>query len=328
MKMKKVLSVIGVVIIAAVIVAGITLSRKKSQKESIPIKIGYLPMSFNLPLYVALEQGYFSDQGLEVETVAIPSGTLIIDALVSGRIDVNGGSAITGHWFAELNSPGTFKTFMVTLVTGETDCRVFIALVKKDAPYQRPEDLKGKCIGTFPGATSVCLGKIIMRHFLDPEKDITFVEIPPANQLPALATGQVDALLTLEPMGIIGASKGISRYFIDNPLQYAILPYTGAAHSFSTKFLRARPREAYKVLRAYERALDFIHNNEPEARKCLAKYTSLPESLVNKLPLAVWPKLADIDRQQVQRVADLFYQEGLYPRRLDTTELYYEPRRR
>ena len=53
------------------------------------VKIGYLGFVLALPTFVALEKGYFQEQGLKVTATLFESGTIITDALITGRIDVN-----------------------------------------------------------------------------------------------------------------------------------------------------------------------------------------------------------------------------------------------
>ena len=182
------------------------------------VQVGYLPVSMSLPTFVALEKGFFSEQGLHVKATQFVSGTLIMDALIAGRIDVNAGSASVGHWMVESNVPGTFKIFLIYGTENEWD-KTFPIIVKKDAPYQTLLDLKGKKVGTFPGITSIALAKAIFRKYLDPEKEVVFIEIPPQNMIEALAAGSVEAVFTPEPFGIIGVSKGIARYLVKSPHQ-------------------------------------------------------------------------------------------------------------
>ena len=79
------------------------------------VKIGYLTLVMSLPTFVALEKGYFQEQGLKVVNTPFESGTLIVDALVTGRIDVNAGSAVvlTGSLNRICPAPLRFLLFMV-----------------------------------------------------------------------------------------------------------------------------------------------------------------------------------------------------------------------
>lgn len=114
------------------------------------VKVGYLPLVMSLPTFVAQEKGFFAQEGLKVKLIPFQSGTLIIDALVTGRIDANCGSAVTGHWFAEQNVPGRFKIFLIYGSKGLRD-NTFVVVVRKDSPMKDLQDLEGRRVGTFPG---------------------------------------------------------------------------------------------------------------------------------------------------------------------------------
>ncbi len=288
------------------------------------IQIGYLPVSMSLPTFVALERGYFGEQGLSPKATQFVSGTLIMDALITGRIDVNAGSASVGHWMVESNMPGTFKIFLIYGTDNEMD-NTFPIIVKKDSPYKNLLDLKGKKVGTFPGITSLALSKAIFRKFLDPEKEIIFIEIPPQNMVEALAAGQVDAVFTPEPFGIMGVSKGVARYLVKSPHQALQLKkgILGGVFSFNTKFLQSKPEVAKKVKAVCEKAVDFIRANEVEARRYLAKYANMPEPVALQIPLEKWFKIGEFDQTMGQPYFDVLMREGLYKRFVDTKQLYY-----
>jgi len=81
-------------VIVLLLAAGSALGEEK-------VKIGYLRLTLSFPTFVAAENGLFEQAGLKVELTPFESGTLIISALIAGRIDANCSSATTGYWFAE-----------------------------------------------------------------------------------------------------------------------------------------------------------------------------------------------------------------------------------
>jgi NitT/TauT family transport system substrate-binding protein len=289
------------------------------------VKIGYLGIVMDLPTFVAQEKGFFAEEGLKVELIPIQSGTAITDALMAGRIDAICGSSMTGHWFAAQAAPDRFKIFLALGVTTNKKDRSFVVVVKKDSPMKDLKDLKGKRVGTYPGATSVALAKAIIRTQLDPTK-VIFTEIPPPNMVPALAAGQIDAFFSPEPMGMMAVSKGVGQYLIKGPISLLNLKrgYPGYAFSFSAKFLKERPGDAKRVKAAMDKAVDYIRGHEQEARPYLVKYTGLPEAVAMTCPIDEFMKLDEIDKQAGQDYFDVLYKEGAYEQKLDTTKLYYE----
>jgi NitT/TauT family transport system substrate-binding protein len=300
-----------------VMIAGQALSAEK-------VTIGHLAVVPSLPTYVAMEKGFFTEQGLEVKLVPFQSGTDIVDALVAGRIDADCMSAITGNWFAAQGAPDKFKIFLVYAADSNVD-NTMVVVVKKDSPLKGLKDLKGKKVGTFPGATSVALAKAVIRKKTDPNK-VIFTEVPPPNMIQALAAGQIDAFFTPEPFGMIAVYQGIGKYLIKSPCTLLGLKkgIVGGAFSFSAKFLEERPGVAKKVKAAIEKGADYIKTNEQETRGYLSKYTPLPPPVAARIPFEKWIKIKDLDKKAPQLYFDVLYKEGAYQKKIDTTTLYYE----
>ncbi len=294
----------------------------RAQEE---VKIGYLNLVMSLPTFVALEKGYFQEEGLKVVHTPFESGTLIVDALVAGRIDVNAGSAIIGHWLVEQNLPGTFKFFII-YGPNESRDNTFAIIVGKDSPYKSLGELKGKKVGTFPGIASLALAKAVLRNSFDPDKEATLIEVPPGNIVQALAAGQIDAYFAPEPFGMIAIAKGVGRQLVKSPLLLLNLKtgIPGGAFAFNSKFLKEKPTVAKKVKAVYYKAVDFIHSNEAEARKFLPKYTNLPEPFAMKIPFEEWIKVEKFNRASGQAYFEVLKKEGLFQKSIDMSKLYYQ----
>lgn len=311
--------------VVLLVIFALTLVAVDSPMAQEEVKIGYLTLVMSLPTFVALEKGYFQEQGLKVVNTPFESGTLIVDALVSGRIDVNAGSAIVAHWLAEQNLPGTFKVFVVYGPIQPKD-NTFILTVAKDSPMKEMKDLKGKKVATFPGIASLILAKAVLRPYFDPEKEATLIEIPPGNIVQALASGQIDAYFTPEPFGMIAVAQGVGRYLVGHPVLSLNLKtgYPGGAFTFNSKFLKEKPLVAKKVKAALDKGVDFINTNELEARTFLVKYAKLPEPFAMKIPFDPWFKAEQYNKSFGQPYFDLLRREGLFQKNIDTTRLYYQ----
>ncbi|HUL21689.1 MAG TPA: ABC transporter substrate-binding protein [Thermodesulfobacteriota bacterium] len=306
-----------IVIISLMMIAGAAYSEEK-------VKIGYLPLTISLPTFVAAEKGLFEQAGLKVELTPFESGTLIVSALIAGRIDADCSSATTGFWFAEQSTPDQFKIFLA-YGTPSRKNPTFVAIVKQDSPLKDLKDLKGKRVGTYPGASSIELGKAIIRTQMDPE-DVIFQEVPPTILISALAAGQIDAFFAPEPMGMIAISQGVGRHLVEEPLGLLGLErgFAGAAFGFSAQFIKQNPMLAKKVKAVYYNAVDLTDKDRNAVRPLLSRYTGLSETIAMKIPLQSWMKTETLDKEATQQYFDLLYKEGAYKKKIDTTKVYYE----
>jgi NitT/TauT family transport system substrate-binding protein len=316
--MKKKWLVVGILVFALML---LTVDRPMAQEE---VKIGYLTLVMCLPTFVALEKGFFQEQGLKVVNTPFEAGTLLIDAFVTRRIDVSAANSILPHWLAEQNLPGTFKVFLVYGSEGPED-NTFILAVAKDAPFKEIKDLKGKKVATFPGMQSVTLAKAVLRPFFDPDKDVTLMQVSPGNIVQALAAGQIDAFFSPEPFGMIAVAKGVGRYLVKHPCSsFLTAGHPGGAFAFNSQFLKEKPLVARKVKAAIYKGVDFIHTNEQEARQFLVKHANLPEPFAMKIPLDTWTKVERFNKSSAQAYFEIMKKEGLFKKDIDTTQLYYQ----
>jgi NitT/TauT family transport system substrate-binding protein len=314
--MKRRMAVLLMILI--LMVAGNALSEEK-------VKIGYQGIIMSLPTFVAAEKGLFEQEGLKVELIPFESGTLLISALIAGRIDASCCSAIMPFWFAEQNTPDQFKIFLGYGIPSRKN-RSWVVIVKKDSPLKDLRDLKGKRVGTHPGATSVELARAIIRtQKIDPES-IVFQEVPPAILISALAAGRIDAFFAPEPTGMISISQGVGRHLIEEPLGLLGLErgFAGAAFGFSSQLLKENPGRAKKVKGIYYKAVDLIDKDRTAYRPLLSKYLGLPDWVAMNIPLQNWMKIETLDREATQQYFDILYREGAYKKMMDTTKLYYE----
>ena len=315
--MKRHLIMMGIAVFVSGVVAGGAAAEER-------VNIGYLRLVMSLPTFVAVEKGYLKEQGLKVDLSPFQSGTAIIDALMAGRIDANCGSAISGLWLAEQNVPGRFKIFLVYGSVNKFD-NTFVAVVRKDSPIKDLKGLKGAKVGHFPGATSLALARAVIASQVN-LADVKFVEMAPPNMIPALAAGQIDAFFSPEPLGMIAVSQGVGRYLEKHPLALLNLErgYPGGAFSVSSNLLKKRHEVAAKLVKAYDQAVDFIRGNEKEARSFLPKYAGLPEPLAMSIGPTQWIKIKELNKQAGEDCFEIFYREGVFKSRMDTTKLYYE----
>ena len=315
--MKKILATIGMVVFLLGVTAG-------AFAADDVVKIGHLRITTSLATYVAQEKGFFEQEGFKVELIPFDSGTTIVDALIAGRIDVIGSTSITGFWFAAQAAPERFKIFL-TFGTPSLKNPTFVAIVKKDSPLKTLKDLKGKKVGTYPGASSVALAKAIINTQLDP-KEVTYTELPPPMLISALAAGQIDAFFAPEPDGMTARAKGVGRDLVKEPLGLLGIKegFAGAAYGFSTKFLNENPERAKKLKAAYYKAADLINKDKDVFRPLLVKYTGVTDQVAKEVPIQLWIKVEQLNKQSTQKYFDILYKQGAFQQWLDTTKLYYE----
>ncbi|MGZ9262769.1 MAG: ABC transporter substrate-binding protein [Candidatus Binatia bacterium] len=200
-----------------------------------------------LPTFAAHDQGFFRDEGLDVELIHMPA-TLASTALMTGDLDYNG--AATGVISAAVQG----RPMKVLLFTVS---RPLMFLVGRKE-IKEPRDLKGKKVaGSTPGASATLLAVQALRHVgLEPGRDVTILPMggTAAGRLAVLESGAVDASLLSVPENIFAREKGFNELlFLGDVVEFA-----QAGFGATEKRIKENPDEVYRMVRAELRALQYL----------------------------------------------------------------------
>lgn len=293
----------------------------QNQEEQKPVlRIGYREHIAYSPLFVGLEQGYFKDQGLEIEAIKFESTNQMMDALLSGQIDASLGGINTQVLLSvEQESPDQFK---IVSLTSESTSTPFINLITgSDSNISSIKELEGKKVGGYEGSfAKVIFKKVMSSHFNPDEND--FVQTSPGLQIQMLESGQVDASIVLEPLGSVAIRKGIAKnvetalfahYFFDKT------PF--AASVVSMRFLSEYPNIAEKLITATENSIRYINNNGTETKKISIRYSPLEADVLDQMALPIFEDINPNTIIRLQKLSDMFLKDGLLTREINIADM-------
>lgn len=318
--MKKLLILIAIMAVAASLVF---VAVREDTPSDYTVRIGFLPLTANLPLFVALEKGFFTEAGLKVQTQKFETSNQMIDALLTGRIDVEAAASASVVVTVGQKLADKIHVFMLNAFT-PTDFLSAI-LVKKGSSITSSKNLENKKIGAFPGSTMRMYTEMVMEALGVKPGEI--IQLPPPTQLGALDSGSVDALMTLEPLGTLGEVKGVATILIKAPVETHVQnPWIAGSNSFSDDFVKSHPEEAKKLRAVFYRAVDFIRANPAEAKKAMIKYTPVTdETLASRLTVPNYWKVDEIQVAEFQKMADNLLSHREIDTRVDVSALILKP---
>lgn len=312
------------------LVACATSPAGKATTEVTTVRIGHLPAAQGLPLYVAVEKGYFEQEGIKVEVIKFDSPNLLLQALASGQIDFGAPSTAAGITsIVESQRPGELKIFALAGSSTTSNGTINEALlVGKNSSMRTIANLKGKRIGILPSIQWRTIAEhILAQHNLSAGKDVILVELSSGLQAQALASGQVDALLAIEPVPTVVEERGIGRELVRAPVeQYLADPFYGGAGVLRSSFAKEHPQTTEKVLRVFARSIDEINADPQAAKAYLPKYTAIDPQLVNDTPdvlFKMYPDFTAKDTEALQQFFDIFPEYNVTSRRVNATQLIY-----
>jgi NitT/TauT family transport system substrate-binding protein len=159
---------------------------------------------------------------------------------------------------------------------------------------------------------------------LDPEKDVTLVDLAVGMQVPAVIGGSVDATLSLEPVGSVAVASGQAKRAITNPVAQVIAdPFYSGVSLLTLKFLKERPQVAKKVVEVIDAATKLANANFDKYKPIIPKYTPIRADqldLLAKPYLRAFAELNDTDLNSYQALVDVFQKEGVLQSRIDVRD--------
>jgi NitT/TauT family transport system substrate-binding protein len=331
--MKNTKLLIGLVVVALLVIGSVWYftSQNKSVGEITKVKIASLPNAHGLPVYLALEKGYFKDAGLDIELVRFEAPNQIIDALMQGNVDFSHPGGATGITaIADFKNPGKLKIYALA---GGDDSTIQndAILVKNDSTIKSIQDLKGKTLGIMAGTIQwqTIAREILAQNNLTYNQDVKIAEVALGLQAQALASGDMDATLIIEPVPTVVKAKGFGKELITYAAaKYIANPFYAGAGILRVDFAKKNPNTTKKVLDVIAKATDEINQNPNAARQYLKDYTQLDDSTIVNVPILQFRMYDDLTKNDIdatQKFFDIFTKHNVVNGKIDAQSLLYKP---
>ena len=245
---KKRLIVIIIVLIIAIVIGGFTTVNKTNKAQDLQtIKVNEVTRSvFYAPQYVAINNGYFKENGMDIELTTGQGADAVMTAVLANQCDIG---------FA-----GPEASIYVYNEGKEDFCQVFAQMTKKDGSFLVAknktenfnwQDLKGKTVipGRKGGVPYMTLEYVLKKNGIDPQKDTTLDDSIKFDLMAgAFASGNMEYVTLFEPTasmtqkqgkGYVVASVGEAAGEIPYTAYFAKKSYIEANEGTIKKFTKA-----------------------------------------------------------------------------------------
>lgn len=294
------------------------------QTQATVLRAAYIPLTANLPLFVALEERYFEECGVQVEAIEATSPNDIMNGIIAGHVDFAAVMAYPIVFSAHLRAPGAFKIAGGAEETLSNFTSSIVTL--QDSPLSSIEEVIGKRVGVYGGIVQVSFLKAILVGMGFESDAVSIVEISPRLQIQGLVSEQYEALSTTEPTSTIAQAQGISRVLAENPrVKFIMNPFPSTAATLSTDLIERDPQSVECVTGSLDRAIDLIENERDRAVSHLTKYTPIPEDVeeevLRDLRLFHYVRSYEVSSEPIQQFADFLFENEILPAQIpDVTD--------
>jgi len=266
------------------------------------VNIGAVPTVDIAVLYLGEKQGFFEDQGLELDIEFGAGGAALIPALINGQYDIIYSNIISALQGVERGLP-LVVTAPAGVASGDVEADTAAIIVPDDSAIQSPKDLEGKtvAVNTLSNLHEIMVREVVIKDGGDPDA-VQFVELGLPDMGAALDSGQIDAMSTSEPWVGTWMQAGDDRIIALNPSE-ADVDFIHSVYLTTQEKAQADPGliEAWRA--ALEESFAYAMDHVDEVKAEMANFSDVDPGILQQMAMSRYT--VDFSRDDVLRVAEM-----------------------
>ncbi|MEU6647393.1 ABC transporter substrate-binding protein [Saccharomonospora sp. NPDC046836] len=282
--------------------------------EKTTIKVSLMPTIDLAPFHLAMQNGYFEDEGLTVEPVNAASGQVSLTKLINGEVDI-AYSSYTPFFVAQSKGAAEFK-FVADASSASPKSTMIVAM--PDSPVKSIQDMTGKKVAiTSPNTMSDTLTKSVMKTNDVDFSNVDWVSLPFPEMAGALQRGDIDAAFMTEPF-ITSAAKTLGAVPVFDTATGPTKDFPTAGYASLARFADESP----KVVAAFQRAMDKATRDAADRSKIeplMVEFAKVDKEIASMTTLLTFQ--SKLDAERLQRVPDLLFEFGGITERMDASTM-------
>lgn len=215
---------------------------------------------FYAPMYAAIEEGYFEEEGIDLDLVCGFGADKTMTAVISGEADIGFmGSEASIYTYAEGATDYVVNFAQLTQRAGN------FLVARKEMPDFKWEDLKGSVVlgGRKGGMPEMVFEYVLKENGIDPETDLEINQnIDFGSTAAAFAEGQGEFTTEFEPGATTLESEGKGYVVASLGEDSGYVPYT--AFSAKKSYIDENPDIIQGFTNALQKGMDYVQDHTPE----------------------------------------------------------------
>ena len=295
MKNKKGISLAAAVILAVTALPMTAFAAEKDGGEEKLTKVTLNEVAhsiFYAPQYVAIEEGYFSEEGLDLTLITGFGADKVLTALISGEADIGFmGAEASVYAYQEGATDAVVNFAQLTQRAGN------FLVAREEMPDFKWEDLKDKKVlgGRKGGMPEMVFEYILRKNGLDPQKDLTIDQSIDFGSTAAAFTGDTSADFTVEfePSATALEKEGAGYVVASLGVDSGYVPYT--SYSAKTSYMEKNPEIIQKFTNALQKGMEYVQSHTPE-----------------EIAEVIAPQFAETDLDTVTAIVKRYYDQDTW----------------
>ncbi|MBQ8184603.1 MAG: ABC transporter substrate-binding protein [Lachnospiraceae bacterium] len=215
---------------------------------------------FYAPQYVAIEEGYFAEEGIDLELVTGFGADKVMTAVLSGEADIGFMGSESSIYVYSQNPDDYIVNF--AQLTQRAGNFLVAREPMEDFSWQ---DLEGKNVlgGRKGGMPQMVFEYVLKKNNIDPAADLNIDQsIDFGSTAAAFSGGQGDFTVEFEPGASTLEKEGVGYVVASLGVDSGYVPYT--AYSAKQSFLTEHPNLIQGFTNALQKGMDYVQNHSPE----------------------------------------------------------------
>ncbi len=241
------------------------------------IKVSILPFLSYGPVFIAKEEGFFAEQGFDVEFVRIDKTSEAMPALAQGQIDVASGFFDVSTLNA-IAQGGDIRYVSDKGYLDPNGCAASTFVVRKDildkGTLNDLKNIKGMKVALTPASSAEYALDMVLKGTGLTSKDVEILNIPLAARLEGMGSGSVDIAAVSDPWTIRIVNAGYGAIW--NPWQKLLPNFQFSINMYGPNFLEKNPEFGKKYMIAYLKGVRQYNQGKTDRNiEIIAKYTEM-----------------------------------------------------
>ena len=253
---------------------------------------------FYAPMYVAIEEGYFTEEGIDLTLVTGFGADKTMTALLSGEADIGFmGAESTVYTYLENTDDPVVNFAQLTQRAGN------FLVSRQPADNFQWSDLIGKNVlgGRKGGMPEMVFEYILKQNSIDPSEIDINQSIDFGSTAAAFSGGQGDYTVEFEPSATALEKEGAGHVVASLGVDSGYVPYN--SFSAKTSYMKDHPEVIQHFTNALQKGMDYVAAHTPE-----------------EIAAVIAPQFEDTDTETLTTIVKRYYDQDTWKKDLVFSE--------
>ena len=294
MKKKFLAAALAVILAAAALPSAVLAQDKEELTEVTLNEVAH--SIFYAPQYVAIEEGYFEEEGLKIDLVNGFGADKVMTAVISGEADIGFmGVEASVYAYQEGATDPVVNFAQLTQRAGN------FLVAREEMPDFQWSDLRGKKVlgGRKGGMPEMVFEYILRKNGIDPQKDLTIDQSIDFGSTAAAFTGDDSADFTVEfePSATALEQEGAGSVVASLGVDSGYVPYT--SYSAKSSYMEEHPDVIQKFTNGLQKGMEYVQTHTPE-----------------EIAEVIAPQFEETDLETVTAIVTRYYEQDTWKENL------------